>query len=257
MKFFSDHRSLLLLLVFPALLLSCKKDKPKPASPVIVEDQLSITVQPEFGNTAFYLDSTYMTDDGVAIQFTDIKFFAGDWKNGSKSLIDAALFDYRQNGTAFISVKKSPDDFQALQGYLGIGAAANHSDPTAYPNEHPLNITNAGGMHWGWNPGYIFIKVEARADTIPDGIPLFDHNIVLHVGTDAFLRTLDFPAVNWTKLAEHSWKAGMKLDMQRFLSNGTQVIHLKTEYTSHSAPGQEAVSIKAIENFAAALSFIP
>lgn len=234
---------------------SCKKDKPK-APPVVVADALSVKVYPMYGNEVLHLDSTYQTTQGYDIQFTDLKFLGCNWKNGSATLMQAALFDYRESGNNFIQVEKKPDDFAALQGLLGVESTLNHSDPTAFPDNSVLNITNAGGMHWGWNPGYIFMKVEVKIDTIPDGVPLFDHYAVLHVGTDAFLQTLDFPAVNWTLVSEKSYTAKMKLDMKQFLTNGTQAIDLKTENTTHSAPGQEALSLKAIQNFKASLGFM-
>ena len=42
--------------------------------------------------------------------------------------------------------------------------------------------------------------------------------------------------------------------MQVFLQNGGQTIDLETEYTSHTAPGQEVLSAKVIQNFKAAIS---
>lgn len=233
---------------------SCKKDKPQPVIPDPA-DKLAIYVFPTYGTQTLYLDSTYQTQEGYDVQFTDIKFFAGSWKNGTETLVDAALFDFREKGNVLFEISKKPDAFGAIQGYLGIEPAVNHSDPTAFPNDNVLNITNAGGMHWGWNPGYIFIKVEARVDTIPDGIPLFDHLVVLHVGTDDFLQTLDFPSVTWQNSGLNSYFASMELNMSQFLSNGTQSIDLKTEHTTHSGAGQEALSLKAIQNFKAALSF--
>lgn len=238
-------------LVFSA----CKKDKPPVPEPVAA-DKLEIKVYPMYGSDSLYLDSTYHTSQGYDVQFTDIKFFAGSWKNGATVLTNANLFDYRETGKNFISAAMKPDGFSALQGYLGIGPDENHLDPTAFSNDNPLNIVNAGGMHWGWNPGYIFIKVEARVDTIPDGVALFDHYGVFHVGTDAFLQTLDFPAVSWQKMGDNYYRARMKLNMQQFLSNGAQSIDLKTEHITHSGAGQEALSQKAISNFKSALSFI-
>ncbi len=233
---------------------SCKKDKP--VDPVVVPDQLAVKVFPVYGNETLYLDSTYQTAEGYDVQFTDLKFFAGSWKNGATLLTNAALFDYRETGNSFISAALKPGGFSSIQGYLGIGPDENHLDPTAFSNDDPLNIVNAGGMHWGWNPGYIFMKVEVKVDTIPDGIALFDHYGVFHVGTDAFLQTLDFPTVTWQNVGENSYQAKMQLNMQQFLSNGTQVIHLNSEHTTHSGAGQEALSQKAIQNFKAALSFI-
>ena len=232
------------------------KEPAKVVPPVVVKDLLAVEVYPHFGNDLLYLDSTYHTNEGYDVQFTDLKFFACNWKNGSEILVEAALFDFRESGNQFIRVEKKPEGFSTLQGSLGVEAGLNHADPTAFPNDNVLNITNAGGMHWGWNPGYIFIKVEAKVDTIPDGVALFDHNVVLHVGTDAFLQAVSFPLVTWTYAGEKHYSAKMNLDMKRFLSDGTQSIDLKTEHISHSGAGQEALSLKAIQNFKSALTFI-
>jgi hypothetical protein len=236
-------------------LASCKKDDPTP-EPVVASNQLRVKVQPYFGAELLHLDSTYVSNEGYLVQFTDLKFYATEWKNGSVTLTDAALFNYRQNGTDFIEAEKSPLDFEEIHGYLGVGAN-NHADPSAFPNESPLNISNTDGMHWDWNPGYIFIAVEARADTLPDPNENFDQIIVLHVGTDAFLQTLDFTNISWTNVGEKIYEATLKLDLQVFLANGPQTIDLKEEYITHSAAGQEVLSLKAIQNFKAALSWLP
>lgn len=249
--------SLFVLLISAVSISSCKKDKIEVIPPVVVSDQLSIQVLPVFGNQTLFLDSTYLTDEGYEIQFTDVKFFGGNWKNGNEILFETAMFDYRNNGNNFVSVNKKPDAFGALQGVLGVDASLNHLDPTAFGNENPLNIANAGDMHWSWNPGYIFIKVEARVDTIQDGIPLFDHYAVYHVGTDEFIQNLDFPAVNWTNVGEKLYRANMKLDLHQFLSNTSQPINVKNEFITHTASGQEVLTLKAIQNFKSALSFIP
>ncbi len=249
--------SFVVLIISAVSISSCKKDKIEIIPPVVVSDQLSIQVLPFYGSQILYLDSTYLTDEGYEIQFTDLKFFGGNWKNGNDILFESAMFDYRNNGNKFLTVSKKPDLFGSLQGLLGIDSSLNHDDPTAFANENPLNIVNAGDMHWGWNPGYIFIKVEARVDTIQDGIPLFDHYAVFHVGTDNFVQNLDFPDVNWTAIGEKSFQANMKLDMHQFLSNAGQTINVKNEFISHTASGQDVLTLKAIQNFKSALSFIP
>ncbi len=109
-------------------------------------------------------------------------------------------------------------------------------------------------MHWGWSSGYIFMKVEAKVDTIPNGIPLFDHSVVFHIGQDVNLQTLSFDGINWQATGTNAYRYPLKLDMAKFLQNGAQTIDLKTEHTSHTAPGQEVLSLKVIENFKAAIS---
>lgn len=232
---------------------SCKdKVEGEPCEPVTA--QLSVSVQPVFGSDILYLDSTYLTTEGYGVQFTDLKFIAEDVRGPALQLKDAALFDYRETGIDLLTGEGRPEDFTSLNGNLGVQQSINHSDPSAFPNESVLNISNSGGMHWGWNPGYIFVKVEAKVDTIADGVDLFDHNVILHIGKDVNLQTFAFSNVNWQQTGDMSYHFPLKLDMQKFLQNGSQTIDLQTEYTSHSASGQEVLSLKVIENFNAAIS---
>lgn len=232
---------------------SCKdKVEGEPCEPVTA--QLSVTVQPVFGSEILFLDSTYSTPEGYGVQFTDLKFFAEDVRGQALQLKDASFFDYRETGIDLLTGEGRPEDFASINGNLGVQASLNNSDPSAFPNDHVLNISNSGGMHWGWNPGYIFMKVEAKVDTIPDGNDLFDHTVVFHVGKNENLQTFNFANINWQQIDDMTYHFPLKLDMLNFLDNGTQSIDLKTEYTSHTAPGQEALSLKVIQNFNAAIS---
>src|SRR5690606_1674593 len=159
--------------------------------------------------------------------------------NGSTNLTSAALFDWMETGTSFISVKADKANFTNLSANLGVGATDNHSDPSAFPNDNVLNIAIANDMHWSWNPGYIFLKVEAKVDTIPDATELFDHTIVFHVGLDANLQTWTVSDLNWSTINATTSRTTLKLDLEKFLQNNGQNIDLKTEFSTHSAPGQE------------------
>ena len=227
---------------------SCKDDVVEP--PNAMYGDLKVTVQPTYNGSTLYLDTVYSTVEGYDVQFTDLKFFAEDIR-GEEQILDAALFDYRESGTLLFQAEGDPTNVVTLTANLGVGAV-NHDDPSAFPVESVLNINNSGGMHWDWNPGYIFMKVEAKVDTIPDGIPLFDHNVILHIGKDINLQTLTF-SPTWLEGADDVYEYGLQLDMSTFLQNNGQNIDLRTEYTSHTAPGQEVLSLKVIENFKAAI----
>lgn len=244
---------IVILTVFAVLgLSSCKEDKIEPETPV-VSPTLEVKVQPVFGSANLQQDVAYTTVEGYDVKFTEVKFYFTDIVNGSNVLKDAALFDWTLTGTSFISVKGDKNNFTNLSGNLGVGATENHADPSAFANSSALNIANANDMHWNWNPGYIFLKVEAKVDTIPDGTALFDHNVVFHVGLDANLQTWNLTNLNWVSVNASTSRTTLKLDLATFLQNNGQNIDLKTEYSSHSASGKEAISLKVIENFKAAI----
>lgn len=238
----------LVLLLFSA----CKEDKVTP--PIEQIEYLQVTMQPTFGSDDLILDETYTTAEGYDVQFTDLKCYFTRSANGSKTLCDAALFDFRENGTFVFKKEGNKNDFSDLSGYLGVDVLYNHSDPSAFANDNPLNIAIANDMHWDWNPGYIFMKVEAKVDTLNDGIANFNHFVVFHIGGDNLIQPLSFTNINWISVAPDKHVFPLKLDMQKFLQNNGQTIDLKTEHISHSASGQETLSQKVIENFKSAIS---
>lgn len=245
-----------LILIGCVLLMSaaCKKKNKGCDPPGVTSPQLKMTVQPVFGTENLDLDSTYTTQDGWDIQFTDIKFYMTNWGNGGTELIDAARFDYRLHGTTAFQVDGNANDFAALSGNIGVPASINHDDPSAFPTTSPLNIMNANGMHWAWNTGYIFIIIEAKADTIPDGDELFDHNLTYHVGTDAYLGTVNFPTINWVATSSTLQTTGLKLDMKKIIDHPTNPIDIASEYITHSGSGQETLTQKVLSNFIDALT---
>jgi hypothetical protein len=248
-------KKLLAFLCVPLLLLtgSCK-DKPPKTVPDPM-DQLQVTVQPTYGATDLQLDQTVYTAEGYAIQFTDIRFYLTSLKNGSgKQLASSALFDYRSNGINLFTVNGVPADFPSLTGYFGVDSNLNHEDPTAFPTTDPLNILIANDMHWDWNPGYIFLKIEAKVDTLADAVQNFNHYVVFHVGADNLLQTINYSGLSWVQKSASLYELPLKLDMQKFLQNGTQIIDVKTEHSSHSLAGEEALSLKVIQNLKDALS---
>ena len=231
----------------------CKSEKiPEPA-PAPVQ-KLKVDVLPVFGSEALLLDSVYTTAEGYDVKFTSIKFFVSGISTNNGATLDAALFDYANIGTKLLEMEGSPAGATSLSASLGVTATLNHSDPTAFAETSPLNILNSSDLHWGWNPGYIFVQIFAQVDTIQDGNALFDHFVTFHVGRDEYLQPLQFSGVNWMKVSETNHLFTLKLDMEQFLQNGSNAIDLKTEFITHTNPGQEAISLKVIQNLIDAIS---
>jgi hypothetical protein len=241
-----------LSLILALTLGSCKEDVVEEPTPV--SDNLKITLQPVYGSNNLTLDDTISTVEGYKVQFTDLKCYFSDIKNGVNTLVQAGLFDFKENGTFLLQAEGKKADYSSLSAFLGVDPALNHNDPSAFPNSSPLNIAIANDMHWDWNPGYIYIKVEAKVDTIVDGVDNLNHFVIFHVGADALIQNMNFSSVNWQTVSEHLSVLPLKLDLAKFLQNGAQTIDLKTEYTSHTAAGQETLSLKVIQNFKDAIS---
>jgi len=232
---------------------SCKESPVEPEPPASVPN-VRIDVLPVFDGNVLYIDSTYTTAEGYDVQFTDIKFYLENVRNGGVQLAQAMLFDYDARGTLLYNGSGVASDFGSIEANLGVGPSLNNSDPTAFPNDSWLNITNSQDMYWGWNPGFIFVKVEAKVDTLQDGNAVFDHLVVLHAGLNENLETFALSNINWTSIGDDSHSMSIELDMSEFLESSLHTIDLKTEFSTHSGPGQEALTTKVMQNFKEALT---
>jgi hypothetical protein len=236
---------------------SCKKeDQPKENPSDLVKEILEIKVVPYFSSSLLDLDSVYTTNTNFKVQFFDLKCYFSNLKNGTNQLASIGFFDFPVTGTQFLTVENDYTKFSNLSFNVGVDSTDNHADPSAFPLSNPLNIMIAGEMHWDWNPGYIFIKIDGKADTIPDGITNMNHFFSYHVGKDENRIPLSFSQISWKSSGENKKIATIKIDMAQFFQ-GPNNLDVRSESKTHSEAGKEALSLKIIQNFASSLSFIP
>lgn len=259
-------RLIMLLFIFSIFTFSCKKEgctdpqadnyntnaNTDDGSCTYPLDELQIKMNTSYGTQNFYLDSSYQTDEGYTVKFTDLKFYLSDLTNGQDTLNSASLYDYRNSPNDLFSTSGDYTKFQSIFGKVGLDSSINHADPSLFPNESPLNISNAGLMHWGWNTGYIFISIEGKVDTLSSG-ENFNHNFSFHIGTDEFMEDFNFNDLNWTPTAD-GHKLEWSLDMAEFLKNTESSIDLKTEFLTHTGSGQIVLAEKVKNNFMIALT---
>lgn len=79
-------------------------------------------------------------------------------------------------------------DYSGFSFDIGIDSVTNHSDPTTFPANSPLNPAHPRYQHWAWNTGYIFVKLEGVCDTANTGIP--GTTFFYHLGLDQLLRNV-------------------------------------------------------------------
>jgi hypothetical protein len=215
------------------------------------ESALKIDIIPKYGDEILHLDSVYTTAEGYFVKFTEFKFYMTKLGNGNNVLCEAALFDFNTTQNTSINTSGDALNFTSLSGTIGVDSLNNHSDPSAFDNESPLNISNAGLMHWGWNPGYIFVNMIGKVDTLASG-NMFDHNFIFHIGTDQFKRNFEFTDLVWNP-SEEGHELQFEIDLKTFLNNNGSVIDLKNEYFTHSGSSDLELTEKLANNFMNAL----
>ena len=236
------------------LIVALSACKPKPIDPPPAPPEtVRIIVNPTFASNALMLDSIYQGPNGIRIKVSDIKFYTTLLGHQNNQLAEVAYFDFREKGNVLLDKAADYTKFPSLSMVLGVDTSLNHDDPSAFPNDSPLNIVNAGSMHWGWNTGYIFISVEGKADTLNDGIDNFDLSFSYHIGTDLYQQPISFNNFSWVKTGEHQHTLSLELDMQSFFFNPLQPIDIPNEPFTHSGAGLGALTQKVTENFKNAL----
>lgn len=230
------------------------RDKDEENEEETVKPQVEITMDPMYDQQFLSSENViFTTEEGYRVKLREMKVILTDLRNGNHLLSPAAIYDSKK-GRTLLKVNGTSSDFGSLSFNIGVDSVLNHSDPSAFPNDHALNIVNASDMHWSWNPGYIFFKVELIADTLDDGIDNFNHPVTYHVGMDETFRSTQFTGLNWNNAGNSVEQLRLKVDLKRLLQNGNSTVDIKTEFMTHSAPAQLPLSIKLAENFKAALT---
>lgn len=244
-------KQLFFLVGLTALVSSCK-DKDKEEE--IAQPQVEIIIDAMYDYQFLSSDSiVFTTEEGYDVKLRELKIILTDIQNNNNLLSPAAIYDSKK-GRHLLKVNGTSANFGNLSFNIGVDASINHSDPAAFPNDHALNILNASDMHWSWNPGYIFFKVEMIADTLNDGIKNFNHVVTYHVGMDDCFQQKQISGLNWNSVGNNLEQLRLKVDIKRLLRNGSSIVDIKTEPVTHSAPEQLALSKKLAENFKSALT---
>ena len=241
-------------LVFFSLILvisACKEEEIEDELPVT--DEIRINIEPLYNGEHIDFEKIFETQEGYRIRYTKINIITTELRNSSNELLaPSAVYKMEDHPTLLFQGEGDYTLFDDLGGYVGVPEDQNHLDPSARPLSDPLNIMNTGDMHWGWDPGYIFLMIEGRADTTATGAGNLDRVFLYHVGMNELLRSFFLDNLNWVKVNNHLHETTIQIDMEKVFNHIHQV-NIKLEPTSHTDPGQEPLSTKIIENFVAAI----
>lgn len=224
---------------------SCKEYEPdETPAPV---DKVRVNIHPLYEGEPLNFNDVYTTQEGYRIQFTKLNFIATAFKSENNMLFESAVYRFEENGSLLFEGAGDFTKFDAVEGFIGVPEDENHEDPSARPNDDPLNILNTSDMHWGWNPGYIFAMIEGKVDTTGTPGAELNASFLYHPGLDLLLQDINLSNITWSKVEDHLYETDWYLDAEKIF-NGTHTVDIKNELTSHTNPGQEPLSEKIIVN---------
>jgi len=133
--------------------------------------------------------------------------------------------------------------YKKLEFRLGLDSAINHSDPSQWGAEHPLN-TVLNNMHWGWAGGYIFVTHEGNFKK--NGA---DDVYTYHIATLPFAVDISVDLQNTLNHTQDNVGViNVKCDLNHFF-DGDNAFRIQTEgASSHSAPAQAGLINKLRAN---------
>lgn len=226
-------QSLFLFSLCVTCLLACKKENP------LVDDvqnnDFKILFQASYLNEKLIANQLIQINDSLDVRITDFKFYIShlqsdqEWTSYSLHKFE----DDSLNSLNFSAHKHALN--QSFKFYFGVDSLSNHGDPSVHPNNHPLNIMLANDMHWGWDPGYVFIKIEG---IVYNKNTATNKNLSWHISRDEFYKVVELGKMNWKKQGT-GYTATLNFHFEKILANFGNSFSIWEKNSCHSGPEEK------------------
>ena len=178
----------LLLLVSATLIFNaCKSDPEEPESDIA---KVNLNFGFSVDGQDLTLGDTY-TINGTAVSFEIVKFYTAGInlhpEEGDHVKFDDLYLLVDPAEPTFELGEMTKGHYHMLNFKVGVLPEDNdqtEDDFTSRESDDPLAAQNPA-MHWNWDAGYKFIRVDGLTDTDGDGTP--ETAMAFHLGKDAFL----------------------------------------------------------------------
>ena len=169
----------------------CNKDEDnEPAAPSLTFDFAF-----EVNGEPLELGKTFMIN-GTAISFDVANYYVGGIRfkhaNGAEVSFQNQYLLAGLNNSATVTGDLEMSDLTQVDFFIGVDPVTNAQTEADFTNREasdPLAIKDPS-MHWNWNTGYKFVRVDGDADTDGDGV--VDTGVAYHLGSDPFLKNFSF-----------------------------------------------------------------
>lgn len=228
----------------------CKKDPD--TTPENTMQKFSFHLHTNVGSQEADYSTTFTDQAGRKFMLSDFRYYLSNIVllksdgselplTGKVLLADPAIHDYELMDVPV-------GDYKGLRFLFGLDSATNHTDPALYPAVNPLSIQSPG-IHWDWNSGYIFAKIEGICDTTLSGAGAANYPFIYHIGMDMMKRTVDLSNQPFSVKSGTDKEIVLDLDVLDVLSN----VDLRTENETHTF-NDVPLATKIADNFSIAFT---
>ncbi|MGB0861892.1 MAG: MbnP family protein [Saprospiraceae bacterium] len=233
MKQLIKFSTVLLLTTTVLFFSSCDSDED-------ISSSLDFHFHPKVGAEDFSFSKVFDIN-GVATQFATAQFYVHgielELEDETKSFENHLLVKASQMVYSLGEVAKGT--IKGIKFNVGVDSINNgqtEANFTSRTSDDPLSIQSPK-MHWNWNMGYIFVKLEGMFDNDGDGTP--DTPFEYHVGMNSMLRNIDLTANK--AIMGDNMELMINVDYAQFFDG----IDLKTNPTTH---GMNAIFMDNIQS---------
>jgi len=236
-------RSIVFLCACTLIFSSCREQTSPPTIADSQTTSLEIQMNYTFDNGTLEFGEQLFNTGANMVSFSNIQYYIsglelrkadGSWQNiGGHHLIQST-----KTGPALITFNNIPKgQYDGIRFLIGVDSLSNHADPALWPNDHPLSVLVGGVMHWSWNSGYIFIKVEGDYDDVGGARAGFSY----HLGRDDLKVRVEH--LGTTINLNSPLKVGFNFDLKSFFSNPNVLRIVPTTSSTHSSVGDTVATI--------------
>lgn len=227
------------------------KAKTDDGSCTFATGELEIALQPLVGTETMQYNTNY-TVNGRTVQFTFFQmYFSNFHLEGTYDTLlnDSYILVGSDRGSAVLPTIPE-GNYNQLSFLFGVDTASNGNDPATYAADHPLS-PKSPAMHWSWNTGYIFMKIEGivDADSIADGVA--ESPFLFHIGLNEFAQQYQFN-YNLAINAGTQTQLNIKANLAEMLS-GIDLSQMENRVT-HSMGDEKPLAAQVHANLANAIA---
>ena len=179
--------------------------------------------------------SQYTSTDGIKFKLSDWRYYVSNFvlikEDGTEYpiadkvlLINIANADYSLDSVPV-------GNYKGFKFTVGLDSLTNHKDPTLYSASNPLSLQSPS-IHWSWNSGYIFMKIEGKYDsTVAQlGGTSINQSFFFHVGTDKLKQVIDYTDQPFSVVSGADKELHIEMDFLKILNS----VNLRTENATHT-----------------------
>lgn len=206
------------------------------------------------GGQPLVINQPYSDSTNYTLQVEGFKFYISNLtlvktNDQEVNIKDVDLINFNATGENYTSAKALIGDYKAIKFGLGVDSILNGTDPTSFPNDHPLSLFQ--NTYWNWSSQYRFVMLEGRADTVNGSSSNLDQLLIYHTGINSLYREYQ-KNINFSIQLNTTHQEDLTISLNEVFYGSAGNIDLKTESVTHTTSNY-ALALKFTENFITAI----